>query len=30
MSKELVMEITGLPFEKIIELEKSIEKNKNG
>jgi hypothetical protein len=24
------MEITGLPIEKIIELEKSIEKNKNG
>ncbi|NLL13480.1 MAG: Rpn family recombination-promoting nuclease/putative transposase [Fibrobacter sp.] len=30
MSKELILEITGLPFEKIVELEKSIEKNENG
>lgn len=30
MCKELVLEITGLPFEKIVELEKNIEKTKNG
>lgn len=29
MSKELIQEVTGLPFEKIVVLEKSIEKTKN-